>query len=188
MDLFTWGDRLLTLDTGSGLRWLDVPLANTYSVTLDSEFVTELGFRFANRSEVKGLLETAGVVENAPVFSEQNFLAVQSLIEKLGCTERCGQDGHDAALVALYDFVEFDLEKAGFTNLELLAGFQANALVGAGEIGKSIFGGNFGNFLVFDSGSGSLPSPGLTPAPLPGAFWMFACAAGLLRVFMRRRC
>ena len=191
MDLYARGDRLLTLDTGSGLRWLDVPLANTYRVTLDDQLVTELGFRVANRSEVKGLLETAGVVENVPAFSEQNFLAVQSLIEKLGCTARCSQDGRNAALAALYDFVDFDLEQAAaLTNIGLLAEFQASALAAGGYIGAFNFGRGFGNFLVLEPGAGadSLPSPGLTPAPVPGAFWMFACAAGVLRAFMRRRC
>lgn len=57
-------DRLLTVDTRTGLEWLDLETTTDgFSIyqALVSPWVTELGFRVANAHEVDSLLESAGL-------------------------------------------------------------------------------------------------------------------------------
>jgi len=58
-DLSTPGDRLVTLDTVTGLEWLD--LSVSLGRAPQSAIPPGSGFRMAYRAEVEGLLQSAGI-------------------------------------------------------------------------------------------------------------------------------
>ncbi len=90
-DLNAVGDKLITLDTVTGLEWLDVTatLALSYDAAELTPFVTSQGFRHADLTEVSTLYTNAGVTDQTGVFAATNFLGAQELLSKLGCTFAC---------------------------------------------------------------------------------------------------
>lgn len=83
---------LITFDDASGFEWLDVTatLGLSYDAAELSTFVVSDGFRHANVDEVATLYTNAGVTLES--FSAANFMGVQELISKLGCTSFCESD------------------------------------------------------------------------------------------------
>jgi hypothetical protein len=90
-DLNAPGDKLLTLDTLTGLEWLDVDatLHLSYNDALLTPFVTAQNFRHANQNEVAALYSGNGVTDQTSTYTAADFLGVQNLIEKLGCVGDC---------------------------------------------------------------------------------------------------
>lgn len=62
-DVYWADDKLLTVDTRTGLEWLDLTPTDGFSINeaMVSPWVTELGFRVANAQDVDSLLESAGL-------------------------------------------------------------------------------------------------------------------------------
>ena len=93
-DLFAPGDGLLTVDTHSGLEWLDVDqtVGLTFSQVVDEGAGgwIELGFRHANAAEISGLFAAAGIATLAAQLEAQNLAGAQLLLDLLGCTSGCG--------------------------------------------------------------------------------------------------
>ena len=67
-DLNTTGDGLLTIDTATGLEWLDVvaTLGLSFNQANASNFATVQGFRHATALEVLTLFEAAGLTNALP--------------------------------------------------------------------------------------------------------------------------
>lgn len=88
-DLNSPGDALLTIDTGSGLVWLDWTVAAGMSV---NEVQAELlpggdfdSFRYASNAEVTAFWDNAGIPD-VPGITLANLASVQALIALLGVT------------------------------------------------------------------------------------------------------
>jgi hypothetical protein len=88
-DLAAPGDGLLTIDTGSGLAWLDWSYAAGMSVNQVSAQLLPGGaletFRYATNAEVTTFWQNAGIPD-VPDITEANLAPVQALIELLGVT------------------------------------------------------------------------------------------------------
>jgi hypothetical protein len=83
-DLLSPGDGLLTLDEATGLEWLDVSVIPSYTLgeyLNDPDNLGTLGFDFATRDEIFGLLLNAGV--NSFDFTAENHQAY-TLLNSLG--------------------------------------------------------------------------------------------------------
>lgn len=92
-----YGTDTITLDTDSGLRWLDVPLTTAYSyngilpeLTMGGEFY---GFRVAYRAEVEELYVHAGIPQIGNTFVADNYVPVKMLMSYVGVTGNNGNLG-----------------------------------------------------------------------------------------------
>lgn len=92
--LFHPGDNLLTLDTATGLEWLNVPLTNNVSydavIAGFGGYATSLGFQYATTADIATLFSDAGVVQGNIWgywnFGNPYYLASANLISLLGIT------------------------------------------------------------------------------------------------------
>lgn len=77
MDLFTPGDKLLTLDTDTNLEWLDLTLTvgQTYDTVAGGfgTYTTALGFSFANVTQVGQLYTNAGFTDQTDTYIAGNL-------------------------------------------------------------------------------------------------------------------
>ncbi len=97
-DLLSPGDRLITVDTSTGLEWLDLDVTRNTSysaISLPSTTFTELGgqnpnhdlgFSHAGHTQVRNFFANAGLSAVDGVFRDVDFAAAAALIEKLGAT------------------------------------------------------------------------------------------------------
>lgn len=87
-DLNTKGDALITLDTESGLEWLDVTatVGLSYNEAKATTFVTESGFRHATVKEVRSLYEAAELNTFGCLYAHDNFDGATLLLKLLGST------------------------------------------------------------------------------------------------------
>ena len=91
-DLLSAGDNLITLDTDTGLQWLDVDqtLGLTYdAVAAGAGSWTSLGFSHANVDQVASLFTNAGIVDLTNAYNAANTAAAETLVNLLGCTGNC---------------------------------------------------------------------------------------------------
>jgi len=94
------GDGLLTVDSATGLEWLDVTttVGQAYSAVESGPFVGSLGFRFASAAEVEGLWINAGAEgtftnDSSSNVSVLNYDAAILLLDLMGCSQLVGCDG-----------------------------------------------------------------------------------------------
>ena len=110
-DRATLGDGELTLDTATGLYWLDIDL--TLGLSVDDlvggagGWLTTAGYRFATLPEVVALYNEAGIVDGTGAFTAANFAGVVSLLNLVGCTFNCALSS-----AAAQGFAEFDPTQA----------------------------------------------------------------------------
>lgn len=157
------GDGLLTLDTDTGLEWLDLtatsdPAGQSYNAVAAGfgGFTTEQGFRFATVSEVLILFDNAGVIALNTGFVSANFAPVSQLIGLLGCTgePRTSQDcesGDFPVSIGFADFDIFDPISAADFSLQLDIPGSRGRASGPFSLQKSISIFNAGAFLVRSS-------------------------------------
>jgi hypothetical protein len=121
------GDGLLTLDSATGLYWLDVPVTanRTYfSVLADTAAGQPLeGFRYATAAEVVQLFTDAGIAAGA---SETNISPAQSLLDLIGRTvpavgtggllQQTAATTIDVATLEVYPSEAYYVVIAGFGN------------------------------------------------------------------------
>lgn len=76
------GDKLLTVDTHTGLEFLDPAVTSglTYNEIGASSFVTKLGFRFATTSELQEFLSDGGITNSSGNFNTTDEAAVENLL------------------------------------------------------------------------------------------------------------
>jgi len=90
-DWMTSGDANLLIDTGTGMRWLDLSVTanqsyNNVAANLGQGGIYE-GFRFATQSEVIDLWAHAGITNTERVWVQNGeFQAVKDLVNRLGPT------------------------------------------------------------------------------------------------------
>jgi hypothetical protein len=94
VDLFTQGDKLLTLDTSTGLEWLDLTATEdeSYNSIIGGfgGFITSEGFRYATEAEIAALWGQAGIVDLTGALVAVNRTGVELLLLLMGCTGNCG--------------------------------------------------------------------------------------------------
>lgn len=84
-DLATSGDGLLTLDSTSGLEWLDAPL--TKGLSANGALAAYTGFRIPTQSELASFLTGAGLTNlGNGAFIAADLAAGNSLVALLGAT------------------------------------------------------------------------------------------------------
>lgn len=90
-----FGDNSITLDTDTGLEWLDLTKSTNRSF---NDVSNELGvggnfagFRYATIDEINTFWANAGI-PNIESFTEANLEPVASLMSLIGCTNTCSSD------------------------------------------------------------------------------------------------
>ena len=86
-DFLASGDTLLTLDTITGLEWLDVTLTagQDYDVVESSStYVLNDGFRFATQAEVQAMMTAFGISPLNGVFNAANLAPVTEALDLMG--------------------------------------------------------------------------------------------------------
>lgn len=93
-DLFAPGDALITLDTISGLGWLDLTATEneSYNSVIGGfgGFTTTEGFRYATAAEIAALWGHAGIVDLTGTLVAANRTGVELVLLLMGCTGNCG--------------------------------------------------------------------------------------------------
>ena len=114
LDLNAAGDKLITLDTVTGLEWLDVnaTLGLSYNAAEATAFVTAQGFSHANTTDVSTLFTNTGVTDQTGAFTTGNFPGAVELLAKLGCTNACGSPA--PSVNGFADLTPFDAALATF--------------------------------------------------------------------------
>ncbi len=90
------GDGFITLDTGTGLEWLDLTQTvgqsyNDVAAGFSDISKIQFGFSFANMSQVGELYTNAGLVDFSGAWLEANASGALLLNDVLGCLFTCNQ-------------------------------------------------------------------------------------------------
>lgn len=91
-DLSAPNDQLVTIDSLTGLEWLDVTATQGQSynsVAAGFGGFVQLGFRYATIGEVSTLYSHAGVINQDGLFHAENAAGALLLINLMGCTNNC---------------------------------------------------------------------------------------------------
>ncbi len=176
-DHANWGAGSITLDTDTGLQWLDVDRSVNYSYNSMQAALGDggsyAGFRYASQSEVEALFINGGV----PDVNSGSAANVDPALELL------------ALLGATYDF-RGNEELFGITGTAsaggmasgtidhfLSSGIDSYSVTTLGAVyGLNYSADSIGNWLVVDTAA----------IPVPPAFLLFSSALGVLACLRRR--
>jgi len=180
-------DSSITCDSNTGLEWLDLTttLGLSYNEALNSDYVTDLGFRHATESEllslyvsaripVVGQLQPDGTVTNGT--SALNRAGVEFLLPLLGCTFICSTG--EAAAQGFLDISDPNLTAYAFIQLKFPSSASATGIWSPQPrdlLAVSFLRDQTGNFLVR---SVSVPEPSTLALFALGLFGM---------IFMQRK-
>lgn len=171
VDLNTTGDGLLTLDSSTGFRWLDLTATLSYSYNgMEAELLPGgafEGFRRASSQEVDVLFTSAGILTRGYVPAE--IPNIQNLLNFTGTLENGFRIG-STAFTSNPTSAGWHAITSHFIAPNESFGAYAQA-VNAGEAIDTVNFGDFGHWLI--------------QVPTPGAAGLFA-ASGLL-IARRRR-
>ncbi len=149
VDLQTAGDGLLTLDTETGLLWLDITVAfgRTYT-DVSGQFGPGgdfEGYRHATGAEVNELFQNAGLVVSGAIFSSANFAPAVALQDLIG-RSHVNVNGFDVASGFTADHSTGESRLIGIVQIELAtsraAAYFSNTAAGATS---------YGHYIVIDS-------------------------------------
>jgi hypothetical protein len=177
IDSTRWGAGSLTVDSLTGLQWLDLDLSTDISY---NSMLTELGgggfyagYRYATASEVESLFISASVVD-VNSGSAANVAPAQNLITLLGATqsfrgteEIFGITGSMTTTGAVSGMLDHSFNNG-------VAFYDVNAVSGP-TYGLDYSAGSIGNWLVQTS-----------EVPIPSAFILFSSALACLGMLKRK--
>jgi hypothetical protein len=108
-DLFAPGDHYLTLDTNTGLEWLDLTLTNGISYNDVAAgyggYTTTYGFKIAAQANTVALFADAGLSPVSGTSSDPSKVAAgTSLIALVGCTTNCSASPTSRGFADLNNF------------------------------------------------------------------------------------
>jgi hypothetical protein len=160
-----------TLDTNTGLQWLDVSLTNDRAYTdvlanLSNPLDIVYGYRFATSSEVNQLFIDAGIT----AYSCQCGLALEGLISLLGPTFAPGNYEYTKGFIA--DTISASYQV--FATVQFEGGDSGYASPSDGYLISYLDQERVGNFLVAST-------------PLPATLPLFATGLGALGLLRWRR-
>jgi hypothetical protein len=181
LDLNVAGDKLITLDTETGLEWLDLTatLGQAHDTALLSTFVTTQGFRHAIQGEVLTLLEnfggTVNTANSGTTFTSSNFAPAVNFLDLLGCTSNCSS--------TTFAFANGIFEGGSFPSTAAFIGRNTDTLTGSftleqGSYSNTGVDGFVGNFLVRET---------LIDLPEPGTLAIVGFGLAGLGLMRRRR-
>jgi hypothetical protein len=173
------GDNLLTLDTATGLEWLNVPLTANVSYDAVSAgfggYATTLGFRYATTADIATLFSDAGVVQGNIWgywnFGNPYYLASDHLISLLGVTHPfdglsvCTM-GFTAGAGGAFDCINSHADSIAFA---VWPGFP---------YGPSDSAADVGSFLVRTANQ--------SPVPEPSDLALLGTGLGIIGMFRRK--
>jgi len=173
-DLTASGDGLVTRDTTTGFRWLDLTVTRGMSPqnVLSSTFVTELGFRFGTMQEVQRMWVQNGVIDNGSA-TAANLPAARQLLDLMGNTGASNSLGTGDG--AFHDFVNAAI--AGFdpTGVPIEWGFAPAGFVGISTDGSvGLIDPTYGTALIGGNPDGAWYL--VQPVPLPSSAWLLGAA------------
>ena len=155
------GNTDLTLDTGTNLLWLDIPVTRNMSYNQVQRLLAPgevfAGFRYATADEVRGLFSSAGIVEHAFFCSACNdFTEIRTLQSLIGVTLDIGNEYYT------YGFIG-DVWPDGRAIEAGIMSIGGSEVTGAqalhGLLSPDATWINSGSFLV-------------TAVPVPASFWL----------------
>jgi len=184
IDYLNPGDNLITLDTNSGLEWLDLTVTQGMSTDAvqSSAYITREGFQYALLSDVTTLFNNAGITlfsRGGPISSGQ-INEINSLITLTGATT-VKSNGLLTSEGMLNPFITpsgpLSGEWAFKAELNVLNSSMYYASVAKGEpLSQSAVAAQIGSYLVRPS-----------PVPVPAAVWLFTSGLIGLAGLARRR-
>ncbi len=144
-DLLVAGDKLLTVDTATGLEWLDLTATRGLSynqVAAGAGGWTSLGFRFGTQNQVNQLYVDAGITLG---LSEANVAPVATLLTLMGCLYAdCGLPSLHSGASGFVDLNVF----SPTTALEMFVETFPDTTVPGGQLAVgSLIGGPVSGFL-----------------------------------------
>jgi len=203
-DWQTVGDGLLTEDTDTGLKWLD--LTETAGQSFDSVFAqlgaggTYDGFRYATAAEVETFWTNAGIptISILGDFQAANFTPISQLMAQMGgpldSTVLAFSDGLTASTKVETDFFGNPINYRVTGRLQLCDDQDTFTIscLGTGLAVAALWDNNFpdafgqastGSYLVMETGTGEEP----VAIPAPPAAALFGGGLGLLSLVGGRR-
>jgi len=177
-----------TIDTGTGLEWLDITLTvgQSYNDVLASSFVTTDGYQYATEAEVEQLFTNAGGTPTpGPAYLPSNIAPAQLLLDLMGCTsyligvpcDGAGEDWAPAMWGSSSEYIALIDDRWNLPEY-IVPGGHAGVLTTRSFIhgdDSTSYRADVGSFLVRTSA-----------IPIPAAVWLFG--SGLLGlVGMARR-
>jgi hypothetical protein len=191
-DLLLVDDGLITLDSSTGLEWLDVTqtVGMSYTSVLGSQYVSQMSFRYATLQELTALFDNAGgsgdyLIPRSTINSEnyngvpvvENYSAAMSLLNFMGCTsyivgQACDLDGQDWHIGMYGNQVNSGIQTAAIVDAYNNSPPYGNAgaiWVDFSEFVPSRTTTDFGSYLVRTS---SVPEPSVISILLIGILGM----------------
>jgi hypothetical protein len=190
-DLFVSGDNLLTLDTDTGLRWMDLSLTffNEDGTGLSYDAISQrlldtedylYGFRYATAYEVEQLYSNAGLEIRDYYDNTGNDDEVMNLINLMSFTQNNSTSYHAFGITGS-ECVEYGVDCNSGTDL-VLSGFGINgssmtfANPAFGSVPSSHASNIYGHYLVE-----------VQAVPVPAAVWLFGSGLLALAGISRRK-
>ena len=178
IDSTRWGAGSLTVDSSTGLQWLDLDLSTgiSYNTMLTEQADGGLyeGFRYATATEVETLFSHAGIPD-INIGPAANFAPAKALVDLVGNTtgptpgETIGFTGTAAGFgqaAGALDYILSDgvpFYKASTTSLDYGMAFSADSV---------------GHWLISEAP--------ISEVPVPAAWLLFSSALGLLTLSKRK--
>lgn len=171
------GDNLLTLDTNTGLEWLDFTETANWGTPLP--YLND-GFRYATRNEVDSLFNTANL---GPYYlsnpSEQNVPGVTLLLNYMGQTSYFLSEGYHLEGPATRFVFDPSMTPDGPEYYVGMFGLDISSSPNKGWIEGSFYPGYLSTFTVFEDqiGPGSDYAHALVrEVPTPSSLFLFGSA------------
>ena len=187
------GDSKLTVDTNSGLEWLD--LTETAGLSMNEILAgtggfASMGFRYATTTEVSGLFAAAGIVDTSGNSVAENAGPVIDLLLLLGTTFEFVSSGGNNIFSSGYHLPDspslseatiasaFQLQSSGVPALNTENGL-GSAVIGVSRSADRDFSEWFdGSYLVRET----------AVVPVPAAIWLFGSGVlGLIGIAKRKK-
>lgn len=192
-DWLVAGDNKLTIDTNSGLEWLDLTESTGFSmnqILAGAGGFLDMGFRYATTSEVSTLFAEANVIDTGGEAVEENAAAAMDFILLFGITYQASDSSGNNTFTSGYHFPDPpDTSESTIAAFVQLISFGEPPLNTENGYGAAMVSALLsGNRDRATSTDGSFLVREATYVPVPAAVWLFGSGLiGLLGMSMRMK-